>query len=398
MRCESHLSVAVPVELAGDFLSKLHYVAEGLLDCELSELRDRVYFRLRPDALLTPEIVAGRIADVARRMCEAYHPGSARVLHCRQDRPVPFGADPHAELEARGELKCFGAGRFGLGPLPLRLLNSFERRVKQLGDADLVPERRFPNLLGAETLAKCQYLRSFPHSLAMVCHLREDLEAIQEFARAVHWEHGHLAVPENTLAAPKCVLSPTICFHHYAWLENTSGCPDHTITALGKCFRYESGNLTGLERLWDFTMREIIWVGRREHVLSRRAEFIRRSCTMLDEWGLNYEIVSANDPFFIDDYSVQVMFQKAFDLKYEVVVPLPYKDKGLAVGSFNYHQDFFGRSLNIAGAGGEPVHTGCLGFGLERLVLAFLAQYGLDTAMWPASVRQEVEAPRPLAA
>ena len=214
--------------------------------------------------------MAERIAEVARRLCEAHRPSPVKVLHSRCDRPTPFGADPHPRLLELGELKFFGAGRYGLGSLPLRLLEFFERGVKRLADAHAASDRRFPNLIGAETLEKCRYFRSFPHSLALVSHLREDLEAIQRFAEDVRWDGDHLAVPERTLAPAKCVLAPTICFHHYAWLENTADCPDQTVTALGKCFRYESGNLTGLERLWDFSMREIIWVGTAEYVLGRQ--------------------------------------------------------------------------------------------------------------------------------
>ena len=50
----------------------------------------------------------------------------------------------------------------------------------------------------------------------------------------------------------------------------------------------------------------------------------------------------------------------------------------------------FGRTLNITGAKGEPINTGCVGFGLERLVLAFLAQHGLDRKQWPEAVAAEV--------
>jgi hypothetical protein len=382
------LQICVPLELRGDFLSKLAHVAEGLTRCEMaSEGGDRVTFHLRSDAPHGPDVVAGRIAEVAQRMCESHRPNPVKVLVSRQDRPMPFGADPHPLLEAGKQIHRFGAGRYGLGPLPLRLLEFFAQQVKRLGDALAVPEKRFPSLIGAETLDRCRYFRSFPHSLALVSHLREDLEAIQRFAQDAFWDLDQLSVPEHTLSPVKCLLAPAICFHHYAWLADTPDCPDQTITAMGKCFRYESGNLTGLERLWDFTMREIIQVGSAEYVLEQRSAFLERSVQMLDEWGLNYQIVSATDPFFVDDYSVQVLYQKAFDLKYEVVVPLPYKGKGLAVGSVNYHQDFFGRSLNITRAGGEPVHTGCLAFGLERLVLAFLTQYGLEPALWPAAVR-----------
>jgi hypothetical protein len=382
------LQVAVPPELQGDFLSKLAYVAEGLSDCAMaSEGGDCVAFALRADAPLGAEAVAGRIAEVAQRMCEAYRPNPNKVLRAERGRPVPFGGDPHPLLQARGELKCYGPGRYGLGALPWRLLNYFEKRIRRLVPGD-VPERRYPSLIGADTLDRCNYYRSFPHSLGLVSHVREDLEVLQGFAQEARWEDGRLSVPDESLGPVRCVLSPAVCFHHYAWLGGTGDCADHTITATGKCFRYEARNLTGLERLWDFTMREVVWVGSAEHVLGQRAAFLEPVAAMLGEWGLNYQIVSASDPFFVDDYSVQVLYQKAFELKYEVVVPLPYAGKGLAVGSFNYHQDFFGRSLDIARRGGDPVHTGCLAWGLERLVLAFLAQYGLEPAAWPAAVRK----------
>jgi seryl-tRNA synthetase len=60
----------------------------------------------------------------------------------------------------------------------------------------------------------------------------------------------------------------------------------------------------------------------------------------------------------------------------------------LAVGSYNYHQDFFGRHLNISLPGGSPIHTGCVAFGLERMAYAFLAQFGLDQKHWPRAVRE----------
>jgi hypothetical protein len=57
------------------------------------------------------------------------------------------------------------------------------------------------------------------------------------------------------------------------------------------------------------------------------------------------------------------------------------------VGSYNYHQDFFGRHLDIRLPDDAPASTGCVAFGLERLAFAFLAQYGLDPGEWPEAVR-----------
>jgi hypothetical protein len=61
----------------------------------------------------------------------------------------------------------------------------------------------------------------------------------------------------------------------------------------------------------------------------------------------------------------------------------PFKNSTLAVGSYNYHQDFFGRNLDITLPDGSPAHTGCVAFGLERIAFAFLAQFGLDPSHWP---------------
>ena len=159
-------------------------------------------------------------------------------------------------------------------------------------------------------------------------------------------------------------------------------------TATGKCSRWESGNLEGLERLYDFSMQEVIFLGRGEEVLAKRQASIDRTTALFDEpLGVAYEIRTATYPFFIDSYAPQVTFQKAFELKFEARALLPYKQKTFAVGSFNYHQDLFGRAFDIQDGNGEPLHSGCVGFGLERIALMVFAQFGLDPAngqrRWP---------------
>jgi seryl-tRNA synthetase len=162
---------------------------------------------------------------------------------------------------------------------------------------------------------------------------------------------------------------------------------------VGNCFRYEAINLTSLERLWNFTMREVIFVGAKDFILESRETARQRMSQVFEETGLAYRVESANDPFFIGEFRKQAAFQSAFQLKYEIRARLPFKDglssspSTLAVGSYNYHQDFFGRHLNITLPDGSPAHTGCVAFGLERMAFAFLAQYGLEAENWPQVVR-----------
>jgi seryl-tRNA synthetase len=56
--------------------------------------------------------------------------------------------------------------------------------------------------------------------------------------------------------------------------------------------------------------------------------------------------------------------------------------------SFNYHRDHFGTTWGIKDAHGEPAHTGCVAFGMDRLAVAMFATHGVHLAKWPLSVRQ----------
>jgi seryl-tRNA synthetase len=160
---------------------------------------------------------------------------------------------------------------------------------------------------------------------------------------------------------------------------------------VGNCFRYESNNLTSLERLWNFTMREVIFVGSKEFVLDSRETARQRMRRTFEEIGLAYRVESATDPFFIGEFRKQSVFQSAFQLKFEIRARLPFKESTLAVGSYNYHQNFFGRHLNITLPDGSPAHTGCVAFGLERMAYAFLAQHGLEPEGWPEAVREALK-------
>jgi len=63
-------------------------------------------------------------------------------------------------------------------------------------------------------------------------------------------------------------------------------------------------------------------------------------------------------------------------------VPLGEGDT-LAIASFNDHETFFGEAYGIRLADGAPASTGCVAFGLERWLLAFLLAHGTVAARWP---------------
>ena len=385
------LGLVIPAELVGDVVGKLHYVSEKLAGFQIADSNRTVHFRLRAGSEDQLDTVALRLREVATKVCRSYRSRGESILVSQPGAPSGYSQDPHQPLEAEGQLHRYGNGRYGLGPHLVALVEGFDRQFLKAVRPFLPEAHQFPSIVGGDLLSRCRYIKSFPHSLSLVQHLREDLEAIQDFAEQADWQDGHLKVAPGSLAQPETLLSPTVCFHCYAWLADSRQTRPRIITARGKCFRFESGNLRGLERLWDFSMREMIFVGPKEFILEQRKKVIEACAGLLDRWKLSYEIKTATDPFFIDDFSQQSAFQRAFDLKFEVRAALPYRPgSSVAIGSFNIHQDFFGRSFSISSIDGQPVHTGCVGFGLERVALAVVAQHGPNPADWPANLRADL--------
>jgi len=132
------------------------------------------------------------------------------------------------------------------------------------------------------------------------------------------------------------------------------------------------------------------FLGTGDYVLEERQRCVDIIGEFLDDLGLAAEIRTASDPFYIaPDASSKTYFQLTAETKYELSAVLPNEQR-LAIGSLNYHTDFFGRAFDINVEGAGPAHSSCIGFGLERFVCAFLAQHGNDPSDWPEEVRTAI--------
>ncbi len=383
------LSLAIPDYLIGEVQSKLAYLDEDLKSGQVAKSGDAITLVLKRD--LAPQKIAA-IEKKALRVVEgiiknAFKP-KVQVLEDHMDREVPYKADPMEELTRRGELSQEAQGIFTIGPMLTRLIDFFESEFIDLAKSFGAEPYRFPTLIPASYLEKVNYFHAFPHSLTFATHLREDLDVIQDFSDHASCDEHGIDVSMDSFSNVQAMLSPAVCYHLYFALADKPLLNDQLVaTAVGNCFRYESSNLVSLERLWNFTMREIIFVGSREFVLENRETARKRMEEKFARLGLAYRVETANDPFFVGEFK-QAAFQNAFQLKFEIRASLPFKNSTIAVGSYNYHQDFFGRNLNISLSNGKPAQTGCVAFGLERIAYAFLAQYGLDVRTWPKSIRE----------
>jgi seryl-tRNA synthetase len=285
-----------------------------------------------------------------------------------------------------------GKGQVTLEGVPLQLFRYFDRALGVIDHYWSTHHLLTPALIPADVLAKCDYFRSFPHTVTFACHLEPDATVIDAF-RARH--DGKTAIDREALAQmspPEACLSPAVCYHVYHRNQHATLPADGLVYSVrGKCFRYEASNLRDMTRLWDFTMRELVFLGTSEYVLQQREQCVQLIGQLLDELGLAAELRTASDPFYIAaDASSKTYFQLTAETKYEISALLSEKQR-LAIGSLNYHTDFFGRAFDISIEGAGPAYSSCIGFGLERFVYAFLAQYGSNPANWPRDVRESPE-------
>jgi seryl-tRNA synthetase len=196
-------------------------------------------------------------------------------------------------------------------------------------------------------------------------------------------------------------MPPAACYHVYPAFQGRLLTDRRTLlTVRGRCFRDESAVALSTGRFRHFQMREIVALGAREEVEHFRQELIAKVSEFVTQLDLEGRIETASDPFFApdsrereqgsraDEMRGRRLMQQVLPLKYELRLALGEDGYPCAAASFNHHLDFFGRRFGLRLRSGAKAHSGCVAFGLERWVLAFLGRHGIDERNWPAQVRQ----------
>jgi seryl-tRNA synthetase len=295
--------------------------------------------------------------------------------------------DPQPHLEARRDVIPVHPGFFTLQGDFLRVFRALNARVRGFA-ADLgAIEQEYPAVWPVRLFKKIDYFHEFPQQVVMCAPVKDDYEARDEFARRYAKGRQFDAVEMDGLFAPsEYGLEPAVCDCCYYGLEGERDTPDAYYTCYNKVFRNERSALGGLDRLTNFSVRDIMFVGRRDFVLEARQTLIEILSDFLGRLQLNVRIATANDPFFANDAAMKSVFQNSHRLKYELLALIPHLDKRIAIGSVNLHLDVFGKAFDIETSSGELANSGCIGVGMERASYALFCQHGHDLAGWPPAV------------
>jgi seryl-tRNA synthetase len=284
-------------------------------------------------------------------------------------------------LVAHGLIVPVGVdGAFGRGAVFEDVLERLNLAITQVAVGDGAEMYTFPPVISRKVLERVEYMDSFPQ-LAGTVHsfFGKDKEA-RELSAKIHagdpWGE-HMGMTD-------VVLNPAACYPVYPSLAGELPVSGRTITMTNWVFRHEPSPEP--TRMQAFRVREFVRAGTPDVVVEWRDTWLQRGLDLLGALGLPAKSDVAADPFFGRAGKMLQDGQKAQKLKFEVLIPVISDEKPTACCSFNYHQDKFGEAFGIR-AGGEVAHTACLGFGLERCVMALFRTHGFAPAEWPPAVR-----------
>ncbi|MGF1425358.1 hypothetical protein [Kitasatospora sp. LaBMicrA B282] len=395
------LSRRVPQRLADELSKRMFFVSEAIESFELVEESadgttavgavriaaraplDEAAMQHLLDRLVSEEIVPQRSVKAHR----IWRSGQSATTH----------DDTFESMIDQGLAIGSGEGQFGFAEPFLGLISHLDVVFRTAAQRSFgAPERRYPGLIATEVLARSGYLASFPQFLMFAGRLHGELDSYKAFvdqvSRPAPAEHAGAAM-SRALAVHSThagyTLSPAVCYHVYEQQAGTGLDTDLvSVTARGTCFRHESRYHRSLERLWEFTMREVVFIGSEARVLEARSSFMHEVFAIVEELGLAGHAETASDPFFCRAGAAESIWtQRLMELKYELLLPVA-GGRSVAAASFNAHGTSLGEAFSISTPDGEVAHTGCVAFGLERLAYAFVCQHGLDPADWPDPVRR----------
>jgi hypothetical protein len=329
------------------------------------------------------------LADAFGRLdCAARQ--AARVVGSRAEPLYQGGEDPRHGVSPDGDFREIGTGLVVMSPAATAVLETIDAWTTSLDVFAQANRLTVPALVDLEWLDRSHYSWSFPQHLTACAIPGPTLEDLEAFA--ARDERG----TSFTLAPVAAV--PALCYNVYPYAAQEEFTDKQLFTVRGACSRHEPSGFRPGRRQWSFTMREFVHIGSPEATSGFAADALDALIEAVKAIGLPARVTEAHDPFFATHAPGMAAVQSSTHGKYEVVGLLP-DGSALALSSVNRHREHFSQTYGLRSAAGSPVHTACVGFGLERWTYWLLSYLpaddvpGLQQRLMPATGRHQPERP-----
>lgn len=238
-----------------------------------------------------------------------------------------------------------------------RLLQLLRSQLGAVFDCDRSDHFLAPPVMARGTAERAGYPDTFPQLLGSV----------------------HAAPNGGDPAATDLVLTPAACHHVYPLVADRVLDRSLTFGVEAPCFRAEASSEPG--RLRSFRMYEVVRIGPADELTAWRDIQLDKMAQWLTSLGLEPTLAPASDPFFGRPGRLMAQTQLGQQLKWEAMVAVA---DGLeqAVASANYHKAHFGETFDITDPQGQELHSACVAFGLDRIVLALRHRHGAGLESW----------------
>ena len=270
----------------------------------------------------------------------------------------------------------------GRGAVFEDVMRHFDDFLTRTIGPDQPEQMHFPPAINRRVFEKAGFLKSFPHLAGSIFSFTGTEPQHRELVGRLE---AHEPWADLQTMTDVC-LTASACYPVYPLCTGTVPEEGRLIDLWAYCFRHEPS--LDPARMQMFRMRENIRIGNEETVLQWREMWMERGVALLKSLELPVELMAASDPFFGRVGKMLAANQKEQGLKFEVVVPIDSVEKPTAIMSFNFHREHFTSEFDIRMPDGSLAQTACLGFGMERCVLALFKVHGFDPRSWPTAVRE----------
>lgn len=264
------------------------------------------------------------------------------------------------------------------------IVRGVEERIHSVARALGAESIHFPPVLDREVIRRTAYMESFPELCGSIHSYRREHSGHADLVACV--ERGDDWAP--LLQPMELTLCPAACYPLYPACSGVLPETGRHFSLSAWVFRSEPSDDPA--RLQSFRQHENVRIASPDMVREWCKAWHDRALGLLHDLGLPARIEVASDPFFGRGGRLLAANQIADERKLELVLPITSEQTPTALASINAHDDKFTRAFGIELPNGEPAHSACIGFGLERVALGLLTTHGFDPDSWPAQIRERL--------
>jgi seryl-tRNA synthetase len=163
----------------------------------------------------------------------------------------------------------------------------------------------------------------------------------------------------------------------------------------GPTYRNEAGGTHGLDRLEEFNRVETLYVGTKEQVVETWRK-LKDTYIKFYDGVLDIEVkVSSVTPWWMAHAGVRTASDNADIGTFDFDAYLPYRGdrtkEWLEIQNDSSNGEKYPKAFNVRAKSRDYLWSGCAGGSFQRIIVAFLAQKGLDPKNWPPIVREKFE-------